>query len=176
MLAIIRSLQEWRHFVEGAEHQVEIWTDHKNLEYFMSAKQLNRRQARWSLYLARFDFLLHHRPGKSMGKPDALSRRADHGTGTSDNSDIVLLTPKLFAVRALEGLEVVGPELDILRDIRKGVKDPKEEPVEERAICCGVKCASESRSKDLTNTNTNQHQPKTQYTRSIVCKGSVWGI
>ena len=131
MLAIIQSLLEWWHFVEGAEHQVEIWTDHKNLEYFMSAKQLNRRQARWSLYLARFDFLLHHRPGKSMGKPDALSRRADHGTGASDNSDIVLLAPKLFAVRALEGLEVAGPELDILRDIRKGVKEPEEESIAE---------------------------------------------
>ena len=46
MLAIIRSLQEWRHFLEGAEYQVEIWMDHKNLEYFTSAKQLNRRQAR----------------------------------------------------------------------------------------------------------------------------------
>jgi len=80
MLAIIRALQEWCHFVEGAEHQFEIWTDHKNLEYFMSAKQLNRRQARWSLYLAQFNFLLHHKPGKSMGKPDALSWRADHGT------------------------------------------------------------------------------------------------
>jgi hypothetical protein len=45
MLTIIQSLQEWQHFVEGAEHQVEIWTDHKNLKYFMSAKQLNRRQA-----------------------------------------------------------------------------------------------------------------------------------
>ena len=41
MLAIIQALQEWHHFVEGAEHQFEIWTDHKNLEYFMSAKQLN---------------------------------------------------------------------------------------------------------------------------------------
>ena len=118
MLAIIRALQEWRHFVEGAEHQFEIWTDHKNLEYFMSAKQLNRRQARWSLYLARFDFQLHHKPGKSMGKPDALSRRADHGTGEGDNSNITLLTPKLFAVRALEGVEVAGAEVDILRDIR----------------------------------------------------------
>ena len=129
MLAIIRSLQEWRHFLEGSEHQVEIWTDHKNLEYFMSAKQLNRRQARWSLYLARFDFMLHHRPGKSMGKPDALSRRADHGTGAEDNSNIVLLAPKRFAVRALEALEFAGPELDILRDIRKGVRNPEEEPV-----------------------------------------------
>ena len=129
MLAIIRALQEWRHFVEGAEHKCEIWTDHKNLEYFMTAKQLNRRQARWSLYLSRFDFVLQHRPGKSMGKPDALSRRSDHGTGADDNSDVVLLTPKLFAVRTLEGLEFTGPEQDILRDIRRGTKQPKEEPV-----------------------------------------------
>jgi hypothetical protein len=34
MLAIIRGLEEWRHYLEGARHPVEIWTDHKNLEYF----------------------------------------------------------------------------------------------------------------------------------------------
>jgi len=117
MLVIIQALQEWRHFVEGAEHKCKIWTDHKNLEYFMTAKQLNRRQARWSLYLSRFDFVLQHKPRKSMGKPNALSRRSDHGTGADNNSDIVLLTPKLFAVHALEGLEFTGPEQDILRDI-----------------------------------------------------------
>jgi len=64
-----------------------------------------------------------------MGKPDALSRRSDHGTGADDNSDIVLLTLKLFAVRALEGLQFTGPEQDILRDIRHGTKQPKEEAV-----------------------------------------------
>ena len=64
-----------------------------------------------------------------MGKPDALSRRADHGTGSADNSDITLLDPKLFAISALEGLEFAGQELDILCDIRKGVKDPQEEPI-----------------------------------------------
>jgi len=73
MLAIIRTLEEWRHFLEGAQHPVEIWTDHKNLEYFMTAKKLNCRQACWSLYLAQFDFKLIYRPGQSMGKPDALS-------------------------------------------------------------------------------------------------------
>jgi transposase InsO family protein len=127
MLAVIRALEEWRHFVEGAEHKCEIWTDHKNLEYFMTSKKLNRRQARWSLFLARFDFVLHHRPGKSMGKSDALSRRADHGTGSDDNSNMVLLTPDLFAVRALEGLEVVGEERNIMRDIRRGVRDGEKE-------------------------------------------------
>jgi hypothetical protein len=34
MLAIIQALEEWRHYLEGARHPVEIWTDHKNLEYF----------------------------------------------------------------------------------------------------------------------------------------------
>jgi len=110
MLAIIRALEEWRHFLEGVTHPVEIWTDHKNLEYFMMAKKLDRHQARWSLHLARFDFLLHHRPGRTMGKPDALSRRADHGNGASDNENIVLLRPEFLVVRALEGVKLTGVE------------------------------------------------------------------
>jgi hypothetical protein len=52
MLAIIRAMEEWRHFLEGAEHGFEVWMDHKNLQYFMSAKKLNRQQARWSLFLS----------------------------------------------------------------------------------------------------------------------------
>jgi len=36
---------------------------------------------------------------------------------------------KLFAVRALEGLQFTRPEQDILRDIRQGTKQPKEEPI-----------------------------------------------
>jgi len=130
MLAIIRVLEEWRHFLKGATHPVEIWTDYKNLKYFMMAKKLNRCQARWSLHLARFDFLLHHRPRRTMGKPDALSRRADHGNGASDNENIVLLRPEFLAVRALEGVELTGIEQKILSDIRKGNRNrDQEEPI-----------------------------------------------
>jgi len=64
----------------------------------MTAKKLNRRQARWSLYLARFDFKLTHRPGRSMEKPDVLSWRPDHGKGTSNNEDVVLLRLELLAI------------------------------------------------------------------------------
>ena len=60
MLAIICALEEWWHFLEGAQHKFEIWMDHKNLEYFQTFKKLNRHQARWSLYLAHFDFMLYH--------------------------------------------------------------------------------------------------------------------
>ena len=110
MLAIIHILEEWRHFLEGVQHLVEIWTDHKNLEYFMTAKKLNCCQARWSLYLAHFNFKLAHRPGHSMGKPDTLLQRPDHGKGASNNKDVILLQPELLAVRALKGVQLEGLE------------------------------------------------------------------
>ena len=77
---------------------MEIWTDHKNLEYSMMAKKLNRHQARWSLYLAHFDFKLTHYPGRCIGKPDVLSQRPDHGKGASDNEDVVRLRPELLVI------------------------------------------------------------------------------
>ena len=55
----------------------EIWTDHKNLEYFMKVQKLNRRQARWALYLSRFDFTLKHVLESKIEKVDSLSRRPD---------------------------------------------------------------------------------------------------
>jgi len=67
MLAIIRYLEKWRHLLEGAQGRFEIWSDHKNLEYFMSNQKLNKRQAQWALYLSRFDFHLKHVPESSMG-------------------------------------------------------------------------------------------------------------
>ena len=42
MLAIVKCLEEWRHFLEGMVVKFEIWIDHKNLEYFMKVQKLNR--------------------------------------------------------------------------------------------------------------------------------------
>ena len=41
MLAVVRCLEAWRHFLEGATVKFEIWTDYKNLEYFIKAQKLN---------------------------------------------------------------------------------------------------------------------------------------
>ena len=35
MLAVIRRLENWMHLLKSAKFKFEIWTDHKNLEYFM---------------------------------------------------------------------------------------------------------------------------------------------
>ena len=45
MLVIIRGLESWRYLLEGVQSKFEIWTNHKNLEYFMKVQKLNRRQA-----------------------------------------------------------------------------------------------------------------------------------
>ena len=36
ILAIIRCLKAWRHFLKESKRKFKVWTDHKNLEYFMS--------------------------------------------------------------------------------------------------------------------------------------------
>ena len=45
MLAVIRELENWRHLLEDTKFKFEVWTDHKNLEYFMKLQKLNKRQA-----------------------------------------------------------------------------------------------------------------------------------
>ena len=64
LLAIVDSFQTWRHYLEGASTPITVYTDHKNLEYFMSARVLNRHQARWSMSLSRFDFKITYQLGK----------------------------------------------------------------------------------------------------------------
>ena len=73
LLAIIRALEEWRHYIQGSTHTTIILSDHKNLTYYQEAKKFTRQQARWSLYLSEFDVKLVHTPGNKMVQSDALS-------------------------------------------------------------------------------------------------------
>ena len=83
MLGLIRALEDWRHFLERISFKVI--TDHKNMEWWATMRDLNRRQARWSLYLSHFDFKITYRKGESM-QADALSRFAqDHVHDQEDN-------------------------------------------------------------------------------------------
>lgn len=52
-----------------------------------------------------------------MGKPDALSRWVDHGDGSRDNSDVVMLKLELFMIRALEEVTIEGVEREVLGEI-----------------------------------------------------------
>ncbi|KAF8718573.1 hypothetical protein RHS02_09172, partial [Rhizoctonia solani] len=78
LLAIIRSFEYWRIFLEGTAHPITVFTDHRNLEYWKESWTFNRRHARWHLLLAGYNFQIVYQPGKQSGKPDALSCRSDH--------------------------------------------------------------------------------------------------
>ena len=43
LLAIVDCFKRWRRYVEGANHQDQDYTDHNNLELFMTTKILDRR-------------------------------------------------------------------------------------------------------------------------------------
>ena len=104
--------------MEGAKFKFEIWTDHKNLEYFMKAQKLNQRQARWALYLSRFDFTLKHVPGTKMGKADELSRRLDWKVDIDrDNKNQVVIKDNW--IRSLQKVVIEGPEVEMLEKIKR---------------------------------------------------------
>ncbi len=44
LLAIVNSFKQWRVYLKESRHQIQVYTDHKNLLYFTITKVLNRRQ------------------------------------------------------------------------------------------------------------------------------------
>ena len=97
LLSITEALKDWRQYLLGAKHQVEVWTDHLNLTYFRQPNKLNRRQARWHTELQSYDLLLIHKPGTLMRKADILSRINQLDEGKDDNANETILSKTMFA-------------------------------------------------------------------------------
>lgn len=74
ILAVVTAFEHWRAELEGILEPVSVIIDHKNLDYIMPTKILNRRQARWSEFLSRFNFIIKYRPGHLGSKSDLLTR------------------------------------------------------------------------------------------------------
>ena len=77
LLAIFDAFKIWRHYLEGSTFPVDVVTDHKNLEYFLTTKILSWRQARWSEFLSGFNMVIRFCLGRLGTKPDALTRHPD---------------------------------------------------------------------------------------------------
>jgi hypothetical protein len=96
LLAVIRALKSWHHYLHGSPFPIQAFTDHKNLTYFRQPQALNHRQAWWLIDLADLDLKMIHIPGKLLAGPDALSRRPDLlPTSDLDNEGVTLLPPSL---------------------------------------------------------------------------------
>ena len=67
-----------------------VYTDHQNLQSFLTKKVWDQRQIRWAQELTNYNFKIVYRPGSRGGKPDALSRgpeyRPEEGARHSEQS------------------------------------------------------------------------------------------
>ena len=102
LMSIWAALKHWRHYCEGASHQIRIVTDHNNLRWFMTTKKLTPRQARWAEALAAFDFVVEYRPGRK-NDADMPSRRPDYAGGVRESLNRVLpaLQTQIHATNSL---------------------------------------------------------------------------
>jgi reverse transcriptase-like protein len=85
LLAMMKSLTHWQHYLEWMKLPFIILTDHTNLQYWKALKNLNE-----------YDFTIHHIPGKANMGPDILSRPLNADQGEGDNQDMTMLPPKKF--------------------------------------------------------------------------------
>ena len=69
---MIFALNIWRHYLHGVH--VDIFSNHKSLQYVFNQKELNLWQRRWLDLLKDYDTSLHYHPGKANIVDDALSR------------------------------------------------------------------------------------------------------
>lgn len=122
MLAIVDSLEHYRHIFEGLGQQITIYSDHHNLQWFTETKVYNRRQARWAEKLSKYDFVIHFRPGSQGGKPDALSRRPDYVSENNVRQPAPFLKPGQLAGTEINTLG--SGLMDVLGDydLREAIK------------------------------------------------------
>jgi len=83
-------MRTWRVYLEGSKYQVQVYTDHKNLVYFTTTKELNRRQVRWSELLSTYNFKISYVKGTDNARADALSRKPEYLENKTHPSHAIL--------------------------------------------------------------------------------------
>ena len=103
LLAILEAFMEWKHYLYGADKPITVYTDHQNLQHFLTTKKWNQRQIRWAQLLASFNFKIIYRPGSRSGKPDALSRRPEyHPEEGAEHTEQSILKPEHFSISLVQ--------------------------------------------------------------------------
>ncbi|KAH0689091.1 hypothetical protein KY289_016449 [Solanum tuberosum] len=69
---VVFALNIWRHYLYGVH--VDVFTDHKSLQYVFTQKELNLCQRRWLEFLMDYDMNVLYHPSKANVEVDALSR------------------------------------------------------------------------------------------------------
>ena len=85
LLALVYFVKEFRCYLLGQRFLIR--TDHAALQWLQKTPDPVGQQARWLNALSEYDFEIQHRPGKSHGNADAMSRRPQEQPTTEHTSD-----------------------------------------------------------------------------------------
>ncbi len=85
--------------------------DHKNLEYFMFTKQLNKKQNKWAQFLTDFHFVIIYLSKKLCEKADSLIKRAKDVSNKKNDrqkqqNQILLLSERFEQFNFLQTVEL----------------------------------------------------------------------
>ncbi|WMV25400.1 hypothetical protein MTR67_018785 [Solanum verrucosum] len=72
LAVVVFALKIWRHYLYGVH--VEVFTNHKCLQYVFTKKELNLHQVRWLDFLKDYDMNVLYHSGKANVVVDALRR------------------------------------------------------------------------------------------------------
>ena len=74
MLAIVKAIKDQCQYLLRVRQTFKVWSDYANLTYFKAPHKLNYKQACQRTELADYDFVLTHKPGKTLIKANVLSK------------------------------------------------------------------------------------------------------
>jgi len=113
---MMKALSHWQPYLGWMKEPFTIMTDHANLQYWKSPKNLNRRTARWHADLQEYDFDILYIPGKTNIPPDALSRLPGVDQGKEDNQQVTVLPAQKFKIATtVSETKINVPPIDIVK-------------------------------------------------------------
>ena len=95
---------------------MDIYSDHKSLQYIFKQKELNLRQRRWLELLKDYDVDILYHPGKANVVADALSRKS-MGSLTDVQPE------RRYMVRDIQRLSSLGVRLANLEDSGVSIRE-----------------------------------------------------
>ena len=96
LLALIRSLEHWRHLLMGTTHPIEVFTDHDGLTKYWQPQKIGRRVACYLSILEEYNMIIKHRARAANKVADALSQPPGTNEGFQENQNVVVLPEHLF--------------------------------------------------------------------------------
>ena len=73
LMIIVMSFRQWRHYLESVL-EIEVWSDHANLKWFMSQTVLNDCQACWLIQLTSYNFIIQYHQDNLNSADESLWR------------------------------------------------------------------------------------------------------